>query len=350
MGCGRCDSLPKIEFSKVNAYVSLPTQHHVEVVEKVLIDNRYEFEAMDKGFMIQGADFPSLVSFMTDSLFNDVEEHDVRILPLEADEVLSFTSLKDFRSLYDWKILYQWNEVSSIIREERIKTLFQPIVDIKRDTIYGYEALSRGIMKNGELMNPAELFSKAKEMDLLFYLDRVCRESSIRAASTAGIKEKIFINFIPTAIYQPELCLQSTEKVLKEEGLDSKQIVFEVVESERIVDFSHLNRILNYYRNKGFSTALDDLGSGYSNIDALMELKPDYMKIDLEIIRDIHKDPGKQEVLDAYIKNGKSLGLIILAEGVESAEEYHYLKEKEVDLIQGYYFGKPQEVPLKIES
>lgn len=97
----------------------------------------------------------------------------------------------------------------------------------------------------------------------------------------------------------------------------------------RKVDFAHLNRILDSY------------------ISALLKLKPDYMKIDMEIVRDIHLDIKKQKQLDEFISNGKEIGLTILAEGVEKVEEYNYLISKKVHLMQGYLFGKPEEIPIK---
>lgn len=347
MGCGRCDGLPKVQFSKSDVFINLPTHHHMELFEKALSNNHFNYELLDECYLIRDVNLEALIIFLTDSVFNSVEQRDVKILPLELGETLKFSSLKHYRSLHEWKILFSWNEVSSIIDEARIKTLFQPIIETKTGEIYGYEALSRGVLKNGEIMNPEELFSKAKEMDLMFYLDRVCREASIRAASKHGIKKKLFINFIPTAIYEPELCLQSTAKVLAEENIESHQVVFEVVETEKVVDFKHLNKILDYYKNKGYSTALDDLGSGYADIGSLLKLNPDYMKIDMSIIRNIHMDSKKQEVLDSFIYNGKKMGVTILAEGIETLEEYNYLKNKEVNLMQGYLFGKPLEIPTK---
>jgi len=242
-------------------------------------------------------------------------------------------------------VLYRGKAVASIISEARIKTLFQPIIDVKSGEIYGYEALSRGLLTDGTIMNPEELFATAKAMDLLFYLDRVCREASIRAASKRGITKKLFINFIPTAIYQPSLCLQSTVKVLSEVNIKADQVVFEVVETEKVEDFEHLNLILDYYRSKGYGTALDDVGSGHSNLSSLLQLRPNYMKIDMNMIRNIHIEPNQQETLDTFILNGKKMGLSILAEGVETVAEYEYLKTKKIDLMQGYLFGKPEEIP-----
>ncbi len=346
MKCKRCEQLPNLLFSNSDVYVHLPTHHHFDSFEKAMNQNNYDYKKIDEGYIIRKVDFETFISFLCSLIFNSVEKKDVKILPLQNGESLKFSSLKNFRSLSEWEILYQGQEVALIIKDSRIKTLFQPIVETKTGEIFGYEALSRGILKDGSLLSPEQLFLSAKAMDLLFYLDRICRETSIRSASKQEVKKKLFINFIPTAIYEPSLCLQTTEKVLQEENIDAKQVVFEVVESEKVVDFDHLNRILDYYKDKGYSTALDDIGSGYSTISSLLQLRPDYMKIDISIIRDIHLDSKKQELLDAFIENGKKIGLTILAEGIQTTDEYHYLKKKKVDLMQGYLFGKPAEVPV----
>ncbi|HCW72552.1 MAG TPA: EAL domain-containing protein [Clostridiaceae bacterium] len=294
--------------------------------------------------------FDDFISYLCSSVFNSVEKKDVKILQMKSGAEINFSALQNYRSLTEWEAMHEGKEVASIISEERIRTLFQPIIEAKTGEIYGYEALSRGILRDGRIMNPGRLFSSAKAMDLMFNLDRVCREASIRAASKQGIRKKLFINFIPTAIYEPSLCLRSTAKVLEEVNFDPAQVVFEVVETEKVEDFAHLNRILDYYKEKGFSTALDDLGSGYADKSALLMLKPDYMKIDMEIIRNIHLDEAKQKKLDEFITAGKEMNLTILAEGIETIEEYNYLKGKEIDLMQGYLFGKPEEVPMQMLS
>jgi EAL domain-containing protein (putative c-di-GMP-specific phosphodiesterase class I) len=348
MSCSRCTSIPKLFFSKANVFVNLPTHHHVELFESTLQENQYTYEVLEEGYLIYEVNFEPYISFLNTVVFNSVEQKDVKILPLKREEMLSFSSLKHYRSLKDWTMLYKGREVVSIIEGERIKTLFQPIIHGKTGEIYGYEALSRGVLEDGSIMNPEKLFSWAKDMDLMFFLDRICREISIRAASKHKINKKIFINFVPTAIYVPSLCLQSTVKALEEENIPPEQVVFEVVESEKVVDFEHLNLILDYYKSRGVSTALDDIGSGYADIEALLKLKPDYMKIDMSIIRDIHIDEKKQRLLDKFIENGKKVGSMILAEGVETLDEYGYLQTKDIDLMQGYLFGKPEEVPATI--
>lgn len=347
MSCKRCGKLPEMIFMTSDVFISLPTNHHVEIFEQALKDRNYDFLKVEDGYLLNKVKFEELMTYLCASVFNSVEKKDVKILQLKSGEALSFSALKHYRSLGAWEAILEGKEVASIVNHGRIKTLFQPIVYAKSGEIYGYEALSRGVLKDGSIMNPWKLFSSAKEMDLMFNLDRVCREASIRAAAKQNITKKLFINFIPTAIYEPSLCLRSTARILEEENFDPAQVVFEVVETEKVEDFNHLNRILDYYKEKGFHTALDDLGSGYADKSALLKLKPDYMKIDMEIIRNIHLDPKKQKQLDDLIEAGKEIGLIILAEGIETLEEYSYIKGKDVDLVQGYLFGKPQEIPAK---
>ncbi len=350
MSCRRCGKPVEMVFMTSDVYVSLPTEHHIEIFENALNHKNYIFEKIEEGYPLKRVNFDDFISYLCSSVFNSVEKKDVKILQMKSGAEINFSALQNYRSLTEWEAMHEGKEVASIISEERIRTLFQPIIEAKTGEIYGYEALSRGILRDGRIMNPGRLFSSAKAMDLMFNLDRVCREASIRAASKQGIRKKLFINFIPTAIYEPSLCLRSTAKVLEEVNFDPAQVVFEVVETEKVEDFAHLNRILDYYKEKGFSTALDDLGSGYADKSALLMLKPDYMKIDMEIIRNIHLDEAKQKKLDEFITAGKEMNLTILAEGIETIEEYNYLKGKEIDLMQGYLFGKPEEVPMQMLS
>ena len=343
MPCKRCESIPIFDHHVQDYYITLPTDHHVEGFEKSLAKKGLMFEKMEEGYFIEKLEGDEFISYLATSVFNSVEKKDVRILKISHGKSLSFCDLKNYRSLEEWERLEANEEVLSIIQEKRIRTLFQPIIEVETGEIYGYEALSRGIQSDGLLMHPGKLFSEAKAMDLLFNLDKVCREASIRAAAKLNLTKKLFINFIPTAIYEPSLCLQSTAKTLSEVGLSPAQVVFEVVESERVDDFLHLNRILDYYRSRGYSTALDDIGSGYSNIETLLNLKPNYIKIDMDVIRNIHEDLKNQKVLDEFVVNARRIGAKILAEGIECHEEYEYLKSVGVDLCQGYYFGKPQE-------
>jgi EAL domain-containing protein (putative c-di-GMP-specific phosphodiesterase class I) len=122
---------------------------------------------------------------------------------------------------------------------------------------------------------------------------------------------------------------------------DPGRIVFEVVESHQVEDIAHLRKILDYYREKGFRTALDDIGSGHTNLATLAALGPNIIKTDMEIVRDIHRDRVKQSIFDALVAIAKNSGIKVLAEGVETPDELAYITQHGADLAQGYLFAKP---------
>lgn len=196
-------------------------------------------------------------------------------------------------------------------------------------------------------MAPFELFKMAKDSNMLFNLDRQARETNITNSFKHKIDSKIFINFTPTAIYDPEFCLRTTMEKIKEFDISPERIVFEVIESEDVLKIEHLNRILDYYRKEGFQVALDDLGSGYASLNRLFNLRPDYVKIDMDIVRDIHKDKVKQSIFIAIMDIAKNSGIKTIAEGIEVKEELDFVKQAGADLIQGYYYSKPLERPFK---
>lgn len=185
-----------------------------------------------------------------------------------------------------------------------------------------------------------------KKTDSLFYLDRSCREFAVRAASEKGLKDyKVFINFIPNSIYDPKSCLQTTLKAASIYNFPPTNLVFEVVESQKVSDINHLSCIINYYREHGFMVALDDLGTGYASIEMLVNLKPDLVKIDRQIINNIHKDSVKQSVFKGILKICEDTEIITIAEGIEREEEYNYVRNY-VDLVQGFLFAKPDKEPI----
>lgn len=303
MPCKRCTELPKIDFKNCQVYLYIPTKHHIEPIEQLLKSTKTDFKFNGDYFLFEVEDFKGFINNLKAIGFNPLDLKDIRIMPISKNDGLVFDNLENLKSLKAWIDLYAGERVLDVLKNERIKVLFQPIIDVKNKKIYGYEALSRGITEKDSMIPPSVLFKKAKAMDLIFFLDRLCRESVIKRADELNLKEKLFINFLPTAIYNPRKCLQTTDEAVEKTNLKPSQITFEVVETEYIEDFDHLNYILDYYKEKGYETALDDMGSGYANKESLLSLTPNYMKIDMAIIQGIHKDEGKQKTLKSYVNN-----------------------------------------------
>jgi EAL domain-containing protein (putative c-di-GMP-specific phosphodiesterase class I) len=279
--------------------------------------------------------------------FNQLERDAIKVFVENDENKFSFKSILSSKPLQRYLNLFEDREFFDIINNESLTSHFQPIIEIENNSIFGYETLVRGVKENGDLMFPNELFSKSKRNDMNFKLDRLCRESSLKTAATKKVHQKVFINFIPTSIYDPEFCLASTEKWAKQLEFDPSQIVFEVVETELVKDQKHLKNILQFYRSKGYKIALDDVGEGYSSLNMLIELKPDIIKIDRNIIDGIDKNELKQSVYKALYTLAKEHNILVLAEGIETLGELQTVKSIGVDLAQGYYFAKPTAEPIR---
>jgi EAL domain-containing protein (putative c-di-GMP-specific phosphodiesterase class I) len=281
------------------------------------------------------------------SFFSQAERESIKLFVEDESRPFSLQSILVAKPLQRYLSLLEDQEFFDILNSESITSHFQPIIDMRTNTIYGYEALARGVRADGSLMYPDELFAKSKRNDLNFKLDKLCRESALKTAATKKVHQKVFINFIPTAIYDPEFCLASTQKWANQLEFDPSQIIFEVVETELVKDQKHLKSILEYYREKGYKIALDDVGEGYSSLNMLIELQPDIIKVDRNIIEGIDKNELKQSVYRALYNMAREHGIEVLAEGVETAYELEMIQSIGVDYVQGYYFAKPSAEPVR---
>lgn len=213
---------------------------------------------------------------------------------------------------------------------------FQPIIDCSTQSIYGYEALVRGV--NNE---SAYAVLSQVTVDNRYAFDQLCRIKAIALASELQIRSMLSINFLPNAIYNPERCIRTTLEAARKYNFPIEQIMFEFTEVEKIEDSKHLKEIVNYYQSLGFKTATDDFGSGYSGLNLLADFQTDIVKLDMALIRNIDKDKVRQSIVTHCLNMFNELNITPLAEGIESYEEYLFLKETGVKLMQGYFFAKP---------
>ncbi|MFP7478659.1 EAL domain-containing protein [Terribacillus saccharophilus] len=234
----------------------------------------------------------------------------------------------------------QFPQFTEIIQKGAFQSFLQPIISMKDEGIFGYEHLLRADKRE---VSPAALFNFAAEAGLTSMLDQRARTSAVRKraqeAVPAGVKS--FINFLPSTIYNPDFCLRQTFRTVDEYGIDPKDLVFEVVETEKLDDVARLQRIFKRYKQEGMMVALDDVGAGYSTLELLKELEPDFVKIDRAYISYCDSDPQKQEFLYKVMSVAGLLGTKVLAEGIERQEELSFCKQIGMDLAQGYFIGKP---------
>lgn len=273
--------------------------------------------------------------------FNSLELKEIKVYIENERHKLSFATILSAKPLEKFLNFIEDRTFFDILENRSITSHFQPIIDMNSESIFGYEALVRGVMPNGDLVYPDVLFEKSARNDMDFNFDRLCRENALKTTAVKKVDAKVFINFIPTTIYDPKFCLASTVKWARQLEFDPKNIVFEVVETQKVQDKEHLKTILNYYREQGFLIALDDVGEGYSSLNMIIDLKPDIIKVDRNIINNIDKDEMKRSVYKALRNLAMENDIKILAEGVETPYELATLKNIGLDYAQGYYFAKP---------
>ncbi|WP_216652958.1 EAL domain-containing protein [Vibrio aestuarianus] len=213
---------------------------------------------------------------------------------------------------------------------------FQPIVNCRTQAIFGYEALVRGL--NNE--SAYSVISQVNDYNR-YVFDQQCRIKAIALASKLGIDSILSINFLPNAIYKPERCIRTTLEAAKRYNFPTEKIMFEFTEVEKIEDSSHVKRVVEYYQTLGFKTATDDFGSGYSGLNLLADFQTDIIKLDMGLVRDIHQDKTRQSIVKHCLAIFSDLNITPLAEGIEKREEFVWLMEAGVDLMQGYFFAKP---------
>ena len=216
---------------------------------------------------------------------------------------------------------------------------FQPIVDLRSNGIFAYEALVRG--PNGE--SAGSILSQVTEQKR-YKFDQGCRVRAVELASALGLPAtgaSLSINFIPGAVYQPEACLRATLGAASRVGFPLERLIFEVTEGERITDPPHLISIIETYRRHHFRTAIDDFGAGYAGLNLLAEFQPDLIKIDMELTRGIDSRPVTRTIVAAILQVCRTLNIGVIAEGIETSAEAKTLLELGIHLMQGYLYAKP---------
>jgi EAL domain-containing protein (putative c-di-GMP-specific phosphodiesterase class I) len=222
-----------------------------------------------------------------------------------------------------------------------ITMAFQPIVDVKTQTVFAYEALVRG--QDGR--EAGQVLSHVSA-DNRYAFDQLCRTTAIDLAARldmASTGASLSINFLPNAVYEPRACIRTTLAAAVRSGFPLDRIIFEFTEDEAL-DAGHVQHILNIlrsYRAMGFKTAIDDFGAGFAGIGLLSQFQPDIVKLDMDLIRDIDTNRVKRTIVRNTLNMLRDLDIQPVCEGVETVDEYEALCDLGVSLMQGYLLAKP---------
>ncbi|CAA9490525.1 MAG: hypothetical protein AVDCRST_MAG25-3333 [uncultured Rubrobacteraceae bacterium] len=349
-GCDRCGRLPEKLSGPGRLHLWPPLGHTLNKTYRHLRTGGWECQKTQDRAVVVRLDEDSLsdlLSSLSDALTSR-EMDDTRALFKPHPDELSTSDIPRARSLSQLSSLGRSEWLLDMLSEERLTSFFQPIVRTDApDEIFAQECLLRGVGRDGEFVPPGAIFEAARESDMLFQTDLAARLTAIREALRHGIEGNLFVNFTPTAVYDPVFCLRSTVQAVEQSGIPGENVVFEVTETEEVADTGHLENIVDYYRGKGFRVALDDMGSGYSSLNMIHRLRPDFIKLDMQLTRGVDTDPYKAVVAGKILEMAQSLRVQTIVEGVETAEELAWARERGATFVQGFLIARPASPPRK---
>ncbi len=237
--------------------------------------------------------------------------------------------------------------LEDIIKSENIRTVFQPIVSLVDGTILGYEALSRG-PEGSPLERPDMLFKVAEANNMVWELEYLCRIKALEKAQKMMPIKMLFLNVDPKVMNDEKFTSGFTKDFMLKLGIDPGNIIFEITERTCIEDYKIFKKTIDNYIDQGFRIAIDDTGAGYSGLKMLAEIHPHYIKLDMDLIRDIDKKPLNQALVKALAEFAVSVNMKIIAEGIETIDELNILIDFGIHYGQGYLLQRPAPEFLEI--
>jgi diguanylate cyclase (GGDEF)-like protein len=238
---------------------------------------------------------------------------------------------------------------NEILQNKSVTTHFQPIVDLRNADIIGYEALSRG-PENHPLRSPVSLIEQAVKENSLWKLEVLFREKALTSASKLELKSLLFLNVDPNIVNDPNFSSGFTKQYIQDHGLLPEMIVFEITERSTIDNFKSFRSAMFHYIEQGYKTAIDDTGAGYSNLSVISKIKPNFIKIDMDLVRDIDKDSFKQAIIKSFVWLANLTNSKLIAEGIETMQEARTLISLGVHAGQGFLLGRPSPELIAIDT
>ncbi|MBF0162522.1 MAG: EAL domain-containing protein [Magnetococcales bacterium] len=228
--------------------------------------------------------------------------------------------------------------------EYHLQSAFQPIFCLSHPHPVGFEGLIRtSRQSDGQSVSPQQLFSQASDEEEVILIDRLCRLLHVHNfQALAPEMAWLFLNLNPRVVLNGQSQgIYLTTRLLQRAGLAPRRVVIEILEKE-IHDEGLLTAAMAHYREQGYLTAVDDFGAGQSNFDRIWRLQPDIVKLDRSIIANSVNNIRARRVLPSLVSLIHEAGCLVLIEGVETHEEAVISMDSDVDLVQGYYFCRPQ--------
>ncbi len=239
-------------------------------------------------------------------------------------------------------------QLQRILDSGSLYPVYQPIVSLQTGEIFAYEALSRISNPNDDI-GIEDLFHTAEYADRVWDLEIKCRQKAIQSFAKSKSKAYLFLNINPNIISDNEFKKGVTQQNLSELGLSQNRITFEITERVAIQNKQLFKEAIAYYKSQNYGIAIDDVGSGFSGLNTIIEMKPLFIKLDKYLVENINVDHTKLIMCRALVEFCKQANIKIIAEGIEKKEELEELIELGIDYGQGYYLGRPSAPPEEID-
>lgn len=230
------------------------------------------------------------------------------------------------------------SELELLIEKELFEHYYQPIFEMNSEKPFGRELLLRA-----NFGSPEFIFHKAKKTNKLYEIDTLSINKAIRYLTTfkdIWKEEFLFINVYPSTIMEP-LFPSFINQLFREHPINCNQIVFELNETEKVIDLGLLKKRLAMLKNYGCKIAFDDVGKGWSSLSYIIEVEPHFIKLDRYFSIDLNESPKKQAMISAVSSYCKANNIDIILEGIETFEDLQAAEKTGVGMAQGYYLGRP---------
>lgn len=236
------------------------------------------------------------------------------------------------------------SRLNEILSRRQLNALFQPIINMQRGEIVGYEGLIRG-PSDSPLHSPMNLFKVARANNLSVEVEHMCRRVVLERFAELKLPGKLFLNVSPEMLLQPQARHGETLGYIHEVGISPERVIIELTENQPTYDYELLREAVTHYRGMGFQIAIDDLGEGFSSLRLWSEMRPQYVKIDMHFVQGINHDPVKLQFVRSIQEIAEESGTVVIAEGIETQTELLLIRDLGIACGQGYHIARPQAAP-----
>jgi EAL domain-containing protein (putative c-di-GMP-specific phosphodiesterase class I) len=275
-------------------------------------------------------------------------EEAIEVSITHGDAPSSSRATAEYRTPQQIQAIAQSLWLGQALLDDTIMCYLQPVLS-SRDQVFGYESFARARTADGNIVDGRAVMDASKALGIEYTVDRHLHVQAIMTFVLSNFTGFLFVNLFPGFIQRPAVYLEGLGETVKNFGVIPKHIVLDFTRAETARDLGHLKSVCDYARSKGYSIALDDIESMEGARKLVPEIKPDFVKIDMNLVR-VAGAQGKREIISNIVEISHAAGASVIAEGVETEATHQQLRSLGVDLFQGYLFSPPIPVEAVVKK